>query len=85
MEDIFVMRESTKDKLAIAWAMFGASTIGVIFMIGNLPNLTRNVAKIYEITSSAYSIITPIIGYIFLSLIIFGIWEGKIKFKKRKL
>ena len=82
MEDIFTMKELTKDKLAIYWAMFGALTFGTLFMIGDSQNITGYTLKVYEITSSVWSYMTIFIIWIFISLIIFGIWEGKFKFKK---
>ena len=84
MEDIFTMKELTKDKLAIYWAMFGALTFGTLFMIGDSQNITGYTLKVYEVTSLVWSYMTIFIGYIFISLIIFGIWKGKFKFRKKQ-
>ena len=78
------MKESTRDRLAIIWAMFGALTFGTIFMIGDSQNITGYTLKVYEITSSVWSYMTIFIIWIFISLIIFGIWEGKFKFRKKQ-
>ena len=71
MGDNWIMNEKLKDKIAIAWSMFGALTLGTIFMLGSI-RITGNVAKIYDVVSTTWSFLTVYIGVLFIGLIIYG-------------
>ena len=77
------MKESTRDRLAIIWAMFGALTFGTIFMTGMSIGITGEITKeIYNHILSGYDIVSGLIISMYIGLIIFGIWKGKLRWKK---
>ncbi len=68
------MKSKTKDKIAIAWAYFGALIFGTLFMLGDSGNITGGVIKVvYDSVSTAFVFLEFLVFAIFIYLVIYNL------------